>query len=164
MNARMTCRLCLFALLTATVAVPLRAEIPPQVKELDRYIGEWKSTIQDTDVTATSKTESVVQGNIIQQKITYSDGAETLIMRGYDQQGEKYFLTLFDSRGVNWLTTGQWDAPSSTFRFEGRMGDTTINIKSTFRDNNQTEDWTITLTSTDGSVTELRGTNKKVVK
>jgi hypothetical protein len=164
MNARMTCRFWLFALLITTFAVSLRAEAPPEAKELDRYIGEWKSTIENTDVTATSKTEWILQGQIVRQKITYSDGAETLIHRGYDKAGKQYFLTLFDSRGVHWWLTGQWDEPTNTFHFEGRLGESTVKVKSTFRDNDQTEDWTITLISTDGNVTEIRGTNKKVVK
>lgn len=164
MNARTTCRLLLLTLLITASAAPLQAAAPPEAKELDRYIGEWKSTIENQDVTATSRTEWILQEQIVRQTITYSDGAETLIHRGYDKAGKQYFLTLFDSRGVHWWLTGNWDEATDTFRFEGRLGESTVQVKSTFRDNNQTEDWTITLISTDGNVTEIRGTNKKIVK
>lgn len=164
MNARMTCRLSLSTLLITIFAAPLLADTPPELKELDRYVGEWKSTIEDQDVTATSKTEWILQGQIVQQKITYSDGAETLIVRGYSQQDQKYFLTLFDSRGVHWMMTGTWDQPTHSFQFEGRLGESTVKVKSTFRNNNQAEDWTITILSPNNDVTELRGTNQKVVK
>jgi hypothetical protein len=164
MNARMTCRLWLSTLLITFFAAPVLSESPPELKELDRYLGEWKSTIENQDITASSKTEWIVQGQIVQQKIKYSDGAETLIMRGYSQQDQKYFLTLFDSRGVHWMMTGTWDKPTNPFQFEGRLGESTVKVKSTFRNNNQTEDWTITFLSPDNDVSELRGTNQKVVK
>lgn len=164
MNARSHWRLLLSALLILSAGTHLSAEAPPELKELGRYIGEWKSAIENQDVTATSKTEWIVQGQIVQQKIAYSDGAETLIMRGYSQQENKYFLTLFDSRGVHWMTAGTWDQPTNTFQFEGRFGEATVKIKSTFRDNDQTEAWKITILSPNGDVTELRGTNTKVVK
>ena len=163
MPARNLGHLCLLLLALFTYGTVAHADIPPELKELERYIGNWKTTIEGQEVTATSKTAWIVQGQIVQQKEVYSDGAETLIMRGYDQAGKKYFLTLFDSRGVHWMMTGDFEAATNTFHFEGRLGDTTVKVKSAFPDKD-TEDWTITFIDSDSEVNELRGQNKRIEK
>lgn len=139
------------------------AKAPPEMKVLGRLIGEWDGTDQDRSVTFDVTTTWILNGQLVQQKQVFQDGAESLLQYGYDQQANNYFLNLHDSRGIHWMLRGDWDEQTQSFTFKGRSGEQAVTIKSTFR-NKDVIDWTITLLSTTGDVTELRGTNQRVIK
>lgn len=163
MTIRITLGTILVCLASCSLTGEAYAENPPELQVLDQYLGEWKGTINDQDGTSTNEMTWILNGQVLQQKYQYSDGAEGLILRGYDKLAGHYFITLFDSRGINLFLTGSWNEPTKTFEYTGNSGDNAVTIKSTFR-NPQTADWTITLLSSNGDVTEIRGTIIKEIK
>jgi len=155
--------LTLWALLPLlSCAVHLDAAIPEELKVLGHFVGEWEGTIRDQPTDYEVKSEWILNGQVVRQKQIFQDGAETLILRGYDSNSEKYFLNLHDSRGVHYMLTGDWNADTKTFTFRGHSGETAVTITSKFR-NQDTEDWAITL-DTNGNVSELRGSNVRKLK
>jgi len=153
--------LCLFTL-TLSLS-PANAETPPELKVLGHLVGEWDGSDQDQSVTFDVTADWTLNGQLVQQKQAFQDGAVSLLIYGYDQQSDNYFLNLHDSRGVHWMLKGDWDEKTQSFTFKGRSGEQQVTVKSTFR-NKDTNDWTITLLSVSGEVTELRGTNKRVIQ
>ncbi|MDC0262003.1 DUF1579 domain-containing protein [Planctomycetaceae bacterium] len=139
------------------------ADLTPEQEVLGRYVGEWDGVDQGEKFTFDSHTTWKLNGQIIEQKQVFQDGEESLILRGYDKQSKKYFLSLHDSRGIHLMLTGAWNEATKTFTYTGHSGEMAVTVKSTFR-NDFTEDWTITLVLVGGAVTELRGTNTRVTK
>jgi|GEM_PF-1697949 hypothetical protein len=156
--ARMILACCL---LTSNLAVG--DDLSPEQKILGRFVGEWDGVDQDQKFAFDVSSSWKLNGQIIEQKQVFRDGAESLILRGYDKQSKKYFLSLHDSRGIHLMLTGDWNEETKTFTFTGHSGEMAVTVKSTFR-NDATEDWTITLVLVGGDVTELRGTNTRVTK
>jgi len=139
------------------------ADLTPEQKVLGRFVGEWDGVDQDQKMSFDISNEWKLNGQVLQQKQVFRDGSESLILRGYDKQSKKYFLSLHDSRGIHFMLTGDWNEATKTFTYTGHSGESEVTVKSTFR-NDDTEDWTITLIQSGGDVAELRGTNTRVVK
>ncbi|MBD3675839.1 MAG: DUF1579 family protein [Planctomycetaceae bacterium] len=151
-------------LLTLTLNLaPANADTPPELKVLGRLVGEWDGTVQNQKVTFDVTADWTLNGQLVEQKQVFQDGAVGLLIYGYDQASNQYFLNLHDSRGIHWMLKGDWDEATQTFTFKGRSGENDVTVKSTFR-NQDTSDWTITLIGSGGEVTELRGTNRRAVK
>jgi hypothetical protein len=132
-----------------------------ELKRLNRYVGRWNGTVENVPQTSTSEMSWILQGTVLEQKYKYSDGSTGLILRGYEKETGQYFFTLMDSRGVTLLlSNGTWNEATKTFQFEGDHGAGQVTVRSTFQDDN-TENWTITIVKTGGEVVELRGTNRR---
>jgi hypothetical protein len=121
----------------------------PELKPLDRYVGEQQGTVtapKGKDLTATGSSQWVASGRILLTKYKISDGSEGVILRSYDRGAKVYRFVNMDSDGKLLMLDGAWDEPSKTFTYKPQAGATGAGAlvhTSTFKDDGS-EVWSFT--------------------
>jgi hypothetical protein len=132
----------------------------PELKMLDRYVGEQQGTITDdkgSQKTSTGSSQWVASGHILLTKYKISDGTEGVILRTYDRHAKVYRFVQMDSacNGEPLVLEGTWDEPSKTFTYkpkEASTGAAALVHTSTFKDDGS-EVWSFTLKDAESKVT-----------
>ncbi len=104
----------------------------PEMKVLDRYVGSWEETVVNNPAAwtpekivtkAITKRQWILNGNMIENKGTWSPGDRTFLhLMTYDAQRKKYVQWYFPEESPSGQTyEGTWDAKTSTFTFNGML-------------------------------------------
>jgi len=120
-------------ILTAVLVIGAEADVPPQMKVLEQFLGTWKTDSfldsaernpENRHYTRTEKAEVTLGGRYLQIK-RYNDAATLsgLTLYTYHEATEKYRLWHFSSSGMAEDGTGQWDAETKTFTVTGDTDD-----------------------------------------
>jgi hypothetical protein len=130
----------------------------PELKMLDRYVGEQQGTVTDdkgNQKTSTGSSQWVASGRILLTKYKISDGTEGVILRTYDRHAKVYRFVNMDSDGEPLVLEGTWDEPSRTFTYKPKAASTdaaALVHTSTFKDDGS-EVWSFTLKDSESKVT-----------
>lgn len=111
---------------------------PPELKMLERYIGNWTTetvkkpaewTPKEERMTGTLTNEWLLDRRFVQQRGKESNGMEHVQMKTYDPQRKQYRLWHFDTAGTAADSTGKWDEDSKTMTWSSeRNGITGTNV------------------------------------
>lgn len=114
-----------------------------ELKVLDRYIGTWhgQSTMtapEQKTFTETSTDTWAIGGKYLQIKSTTKlDDTEAMHLITYDQQKQTYKYYWFNSAGLTFNATGNWDEAKKTFTWDGTIEDgVTLKMTDHFVDDN----------------------------
>ncbi len=134
----------------------------PELKVLNRFTGKWEGQDESGRPTTTATCQWVLGGRFVRQNYQTSNGVEGMIMRGYDPNGRRYVMTMFDSSGTALMLVGQWNEAAKALEMKAPLQDATIVVTMTFPDDD-TEMWKIATTDAQGNeVTSVGGKNVRV--
>lgn len=141
------------------------ADLPGELKPLDRYAGKWEKTFETITPEKIKKTGThtatwILKDRFLQETGRDSDGTEYLSVMGYDPQAQQFKLTFFQTTGFSATLTGSFDAATNTFTWKDSAGGFTG--KNKFIDANTYELDYVAKTPDGKIVFELKGTAKRV--
>jgi hypothetical protein len=127
-----------------------------ELKVLDRYIGTWDGQItmsapEQKTSSETNTTTWAIGGKYLQAKSTTKlDDTEAMHLITYDQQKQTYKYYWFNSAGLTFNATGNWDETKKTFTWDGQVEDgITLKMTDHFIDDN-TRDMHVTVKGGNG--------------
>ena len=112
---------------------------PPELKVLEKLIGEWDAAAVFKPAEWTPKEERssskvtrswVLDGWLLQDTAKISNGSESISLLGYDPQQKKYRGWWFNSEGHRNKSFGDWDEASGTLSFRADLEDELISTSS----------------------------------
>jgi hypothetical protein len=143
----------LFAFALASHAADEKSD---ELKVLDRYIGTWDGQITMTTPEQKTSTETntatwEIGGKYVQIKTTSKlDDSQAMHLITYDQQKQTYKYYWFNSAGLTFNATGNWDEAKKTFTWDGQIeGGVTLKMTDHFVDE-KTRDMHVTVKDGNG--------------
>lgn len=149
------------------------ADLPAELKVLDRMIGTWDTvTVQKPAEwtpgggrsTAIVSREWILNGRVVMDTSMHSDGQESIAIIGYDPGQKVYRNWWFNSEGHRNDSRGQWNAASQTLTYRTQLeDDKSVQSSVRFADANK-EIWQFKATDAAGKVyldMEITATRKK---
>jgi uncharacterized protein (TIGR03067 family) len=135
--------------------------LPVELKVLDRMVGTWDDvsiqkpaawTPDGGRVTARITRHWILDGRLIMDTSTLSDGTENIAIFGFDPQSKDYRSWWFNSEGHRNTATGSWNEKSQTISYVSKLDDgKTMRTSLRFANRNQ-EVWEFKVTDADGKV------------
>lgn len=146
------------------VAHAAETQPDPRIKELkilDQFAGEWTGTQPGTKRKVHAQSEWILAGRVLQTKVKLTDGNELLILRSYDPGLKKYIATIWDSRGMAVILSGDWNSQEKTMTVTAEAGRLKIRADWQLTDDD-TEQWQILFADHNGKPQrKLAGTNRR---
>lgn len=143
----------------------------PELKVLDRYVGNWNTEIvnkvsernpKEVRVSGTLTNEWVLDGRFMQMRGKSSTGVENIQMRTYDSQKKQYRAWLFDSTGTAASSIGQWHEQTKTMTWKGDQGNGITAISPVRFVGDDTIEWKLGARNEEGKVfMDMEGTFKR---
>jgi hypothetical protein len=132
-----------------------------ELKVLDQFAGAWTGTQPGTRRKASSNSQWILDGRVLQTNSTLTDGREMLVLRTYDPALRKYVVTIWDSRGMAVILSGDWDPEQKTLTATADAGRSRIRAVWKLIDED-TEQWQIVFADLNGKpLRQLSGTNRR---
>ena len=137
------------------------ADLPAELKVLDRLIGEWDTvTIQRQAEwtpaggrsTAKITREWILNGRFVMDKSLHSNGDESIAILGYDSGQKTYRSWWFNSQGHRNDSRGQWAEASQTLSYRTELEDGKQRRSSVRVADPNKEVWQFKVTDADGKV------------
>jgi hypothetical protein len=147
------------------------AELPSELKVLDRLAGTWDVTSHAKQAEWTPMEERVtskvvrtwvlnrtylqdtsVQNTTLEGTLTGDDGKQSLSLFTYDPQRAAYRSWWFSSDGYTSKSTGQWDAASNTLRTTSTLPAGQTSVGSVRFTDDDHHEWKILITDDAGKV------------
>lgn len=137
------------------------ADLPAELKVLNRMIGAWDSvTVQKPaewtpaggQSTATVNREWILDGRLVMDTSMHSNGDESIALIGYDPEQKTYRSWWFNSLGHRNDSRGKWNEASKTLSWRTELEDgKSMHSSVRFADPNQ-EVWDFLVTDAVGKV------------
>ncbi len=129
------------AYLAAWSKVEPQADLPAELRRLDRLVGTWdvvsdrkpaSPTASGVRLTGTMKREWILDGRFVMGRSTMSDGSEGLALFSFDPGEMKYRNWFFNSLGHRYASRGSWDEGAQTLTLTARDAERTTRISIQF--------------------------------
>ena len=152
---------CMAMLICAARAVAEAPPKPPELKVLDKLIGDWdfkmvskvaEWTPNEVQVTGTLTREWILDGRFVQEKGKQSDGVEALVTFTYDAGRKAYRSWHFSSTGLISQSQGKWDEASESLLFQSDMDNGMTATSTLHIIDNDTHEWTAIVKDKAGKV------------
>jgi hypothetical protein len=137
------------------------ADLPAELKVLDRMIGTWDTvsiqkpaewTPEGGRTTAKVKREWILDGRLVMDTSLHGDGQESIALVGYDPGQKVYRSWWFNSLGHRNDSRGQWNEAAQTLSYRTDLADgKSMQSSVRFAEENQ-EVWEFKVTDAAGKV------------
>lgn len=132
-----------------------------ELKILDQFAGTWTGSQPGTKRKVQVTSEWILAGRVLKTDMKLTDGREMLVLRTYDPGLRKYVVSIWDSRGMAVILSGDWDAKQKTLTASAEAGRQKIRAVWQLIDD-ETEQWEITFADFNGKpLRQTTGTNRR---